>query len=1290
MSNYLLTLTKYYANNPDKLSEGLDLAKSMEQEYEETRRVNEENKRKEAAFRLETDKKNRELAAALQPRLVVQRTEEGWEQVPEPRDSYTRFLEAEKKKADFDLESLSLVDAANAIFDPKKAERIKQITERRNMVDARLANVLAPTDKETDRSAYDTAADNFKAFQATVAEGLVGTVADWASPDVTGLERRLPNGKILPVAGEFGTYKDQILAIEAADKALELMGKGRDAAAAWAGMDDKSSDILKALTGVDSLKEITSSKLADIRNKQVQENQRRAKEGLPSIEQENDAMLGNRASAFMSEAAASIRQDKTLESKIEDIRLGRAIKEGMSSVGAYMLSNPGMAFEKAFESSPYLIAGGPASSTLRALSFSKAAATTGGAVAIGALDTAQGAQQAKDAVKTVDMAELAKSAAFQELKAANPDATPAQLREVLAMSAEYRALGVGLAANALLAVVSTKLGLNPVEAAASGAAKKVTALGATGAVVREAVGEFPEEAAQQWSQNVGEIAGGVRDPSKEWENVVGAGTLGAFTGAATSGGMSAGQATIDAGATLSARSKIIKAEEQAAQTGTAQPTAQTQPDAAPTEQVRETTPAQDDQRDPADRLVPVSFFESKLDEVIAQQDELVPDGTEQRKAFSDSAKQEYRAYLENGTPMSQGTAELVASFVPAYKEVSAPRPQEEVDAGLNQLVSDVFALSQDTGGQSLGTVNSRVMQRISGETSYQVLEKFAELQATKAANAGTTRAGQVFSAEAEAANTRAQQLKNQFQTPVVPTAQQQAPEATVTAAPEIVETPSTANIEPPAAFTDRFEEMDRLEQERVAEETPVQEVAPEQTVAASIADSIRTGFASQGNTKRKAEEALWELSKTNPAAAFEIAKDNLNTSFGEVASVILSMVDAEMGIKEYQPAIDFIHRLALSNKNNSGWARMALTRSPRHSNLLNKPAPAETAAPEAGQESDTLQSATRAGETQQVGPESTSRRKFIMGFAAAAATAAATGAAPSGTFADDVTLGEAKALTKKVMSQKVSATVEAILRGSGGTVQDGAARIKGALREIVANGPVEVRELAKKILSLMPSTGISLEVDDYSPANAHGAVELLPSPKLTLFTLDAREGLTFDTFLHESLHIAAVSRYVSLGVGSIRDNDSKLGGGAPKAAKAIEDFITLWEEFKDSLTFKQKNDTSSDNISIQQAANSPDEFFVRSLTDPDFQKYLAGVEYKGKSLFTKFKDWVKTNLFGFKKGTAPSWLDAALVASNNLSDAMAKDAPDFSRVDAVRRHEGYLQSATSATDGSVTSPHVPV
>lgn len=299
-------------------------------------------------------------------------------------------------------------------------------------------------------------------------------------------------------------------------------------------------------------------------------------------------------------------------------------------------------------------------------------------------------------------------------------------------------------------------------------------------------------------------------------------------------------------------------------------------------------------------------------------------------------------------------------------------------------------------------------------------------------------------------------------------------------------------------------------------------------------------------------------------------------------------------------------------------------------------------------------------------PESMSRRNMMIATAAMVASGKAQGG--------ELTLGKARALTEQVLGQRVSPVVEKLLRDgqAGGTTSlNGIKALRAAMVEIARAGPPELRSLAAKIRQLLPETGnVMLTVDDSRLMNAHGAVTFAPMVHMQLFTAEGRTGLSYSTLLHESLHLAVAARYKTLSSAMVRSNDAKLGMSAPHAVKAMEQFKNLWNEF-DGMVAREKITDKGLALSIEEARANPDEFFVRALTDSKLQQWMASKVYQGKTLFERFKDWVKTSLLGFKKtGTEASWLDAALTASDDLTQAMGGDLADFKRLRAISDYNG--------------------
>jgi len=277
--------------------------------------------------------------------------------------------------------------------------------------------------------------------------------------------------------------------------------------------------------------------------------------------------------------------------------------------------------------------------------------------------------------------------------------------------------------------------------------------------------------------------------------------------------------------------------------------------------------------------------------------------------------------------------------------------------------------------------------------------------------------------------------------------------------------------------------------------------------------------------------------------------------------------------------------------------------------------------------------------------------KYILG-AAVGAGGMRLGVGP----ADNTTLGRAQPVSDNAATQALPPAAEKILRADGS--------LPKALRIIGEEGPKELRALATMLSRLIPKGVIKIVVDEKTIVNYSGAI--IPRNNgavMTLYTAGRSTGLDVGTVLHESLHAAVSARYYKLSVATVQSNYRILGMTKPKAVEAINQLSALWREFTNSI------DTAEiTNTSLLAAYNSPDEFFVRALTDPTVQAFMAAREYKGRTLRERFVDWVKFHLFGYERaGEIPSWLDAALMASDDVIEAMKGDDPNFDFNDAVIR-----------------------
>jgi len=279
------------------------------------------------------------------------------------------------------------------------------------------------------------------------------------------------------------------------------------------------------------------------------------------------------------------------------------------------------------------------------------------------------------------------------------------------------------------------------------------------------------------------------------------------------------------------------------------------------------------------------------------------------------------------------------------------------------------------------------------------------------------------------------------------------------------------------------------------------------------------------------------------------------------------------------------------------------------------------------------------------------RRSAVL--LAAGGAAAHMAAAGAGTR-----LGRARPLQVATVGRRVAPHIERILRdgsASGETGENGLLLLQRALQEVALAGPRELRALARKVERLLPREGsMRLVIDDTSLAPVNGVVHLVPQVEMRLYTAEGRTGLAYETLLHESLHVGVAARYKSLAFEAAR------GGKLSSAAAAIDQFHRLWREFCSTVNGESIEDAEL-AMAVSEARRSPDEFFVRTMTDPVLQEYLASCQYNGKSLWQRFTDWIRTSLFGAEsQSLAPSWLDAALTASHDLADAMLRDPADFS------------------------------
>ena len=294
------------------------------------------------------------------------------------------------------------------------------------------------------------------------------------------------------------------------------------------------------------------------------------------------------------------------------------------------------------------------------------------------------------------------------------------------------------------------------------------------------------------------------------------------------------------------------------------------------------------------------------------------------------------------------------------------------------------------------------------------------------------------------------------------------------------------------------------------------------------------------------------------------------------------------------------------------------------------------------------------------------------------------------------TLGRAKAFDHETLDK---ALPENVLK----LIADGKPGL--ALQWIAESGPAELRPLAKQIYNLFPDN-VQSQIKEvqiipgkeqltYSGrwsyiGQQQGLIELVhPQVKEADGSLREDDGRKYSTFLHEALHAIVGGRYSRISR-ALKTNYRITDVSQPEAMEVMTQFRALWREFNAEIE-KGKKRGKTFSVATEIAAKTPDEFFVRSLVDPDVQADLVKMEYDGKTLWARFKDWVKFSFFGFKSvGTVPSWLDAALLSSNELIGAMSFDKADFNFSDAIKEQMEKQEDDYNRTrHSSATTENLP-
>jgi hypothetical protein len=249
----------------------------------------------------------------------------------------------------------------------------------------------------------------------------------------------------------------------------------------------------------------------------------------------------------------------------------------------------------------------------------------------------------------------------------------------------------------------------------------------------------------------------------------------------------------------------------------------------------------------------------------------------------------------------------------------------------------------------------------------------------------------------------------------------------------------------------------------------------------------------------------------------------------------------------------------------------------------------------------------------------------------------------------DLVRGKAKPISSFVQRSLPEESVSAFAFGD----------LPKAIDIAVEGAPQDVIALAEKIKATLPSQDLYDTDVQRGLWNVAGMVSMEDKPTISIMPDTKDSGMTA-TLLHEAMHLGIAARYRSLSTAVSSRNYELLGMDQPKAREALDQWYSLWGEFRRAANPNLQN-SNVKNLPPETriAYGKPDEFFVRALTQPEFQQQLHDLNYEGKTFLSKFKDWVKKYLFGPDTGVQPTYLDAALTAANDLLDASMLDSPDF-------------------------------
>lgn len=213
--------------------------------------------------------------------------------------------------------------------------------------------------------------------------------------------------------------------------------------------------------------------------------------------------------------------------------------------------------------------------------------------------------------------------------------------------------------------------------------------------------------------------------------------------------------------------------------------------------------------------------------------------------------------------------------------------------------------------------------------------------------------------------------------------------------------------------------------------------------------------------------------------------------------------------------------------------------------------------------------------------------------------------------------------------------------------------VHGALQHIASNSSSpRFRTMAEDLLTLLPDDGsVTLTVTD-TRTNDAGTTTTDRRARSVAITLYG-DGHNEATLLHESWHAAVLARYDMLNY--YLANPGKLGNHQAEAA--LKQYRAVWEEFGEAVkAYGRGRDDLPHWLKVP--AENPDEFLTYALTNPETIDWMSEREYRGKTLRERFLQAIR-GFFARVFRRAPTWLDAANMATGDLIEAMKRDAPNF-------------------------------